>query len=189
MYRDGGRDHEMRYIAFLRAVNVGGRFVTMERLRAIFEDLGLTEVRSFIQSGNIFFESRSKSRDALTKRIEARLHEELGYEVATFVRTVDEVAVAIASDPFADVDVTEHTRVCVVFVRSVPRGLELPLRSPKGEIEIIGATSGEAFVVLHQKPGRPVNAGPFLEKTFRGKVTVRFYGATQKILAAAQRAS
>ncbi len=47
----------MKYVAFLRAVNVGGRLVKMDVLRGIFEKLGLTEVSTFIASGNVIFES------------------------------------------------------------------------------------------------------------------------------------
>ena len=50
-----------RYVALLRAENVGGRIVTMEALRGLFEDLVLSEVASFIASGNVIFLSPSKA--------------------------------------------------------------------------------------------------------------------------------
>ena len=90
-----------RLIAFLRAINVGGHTVTMERLRKEFEALGLKDVETFIASGNVIFTSRSADLAALEKKIEARLRASLGYEVATFVRTDAEVAAVAGYQPFA----------------------------------------------------------------------------------------
>ena len=80
----------MRYVAFLRAINVGGHVVKMERLRALFEELGLTSVETFIASGNVIFESRA-SAASLEKKIAKHLADALGYEVATFLRTIPEL--------------------------------------------------------------------------------------------------
>ncbi|HEY4216488.1 MAG TPA: DUF1697 domain-containing protein [Gemmatimonadaceae bacterium] len=91
-----------RYIAFLRAVNVGGRVVKMDRLREIFETLGFASVATFIASGNVAFESGSTNVRAMERKIEKALAAALGYEVETFVRTPAELAVALAHDPFAD---------------------------------------------------------------------------------------
>src|SRR5262245_58354496 len=87
-----------RYVAFLRAINVGGRVVKMEVLRALFEKLGFTGVETFIASGNVVFETPSSKTAAIEDRIEKALKETLGYEVATFVRTLEQVA-AIAVHP------------------------------------------------------------------------------------------
>lgn len=58
-----------RYIAFLRAINVGGgRSVTMEVLRRIFRALGFSEVASFLASGNIVFETTGGNTRTLEKR-------------------------------------------------------------------------------------------------------------------------
>ena len=79
-----------RYVAFLRAVNVGGRVVKMDQLREIFAELGLSGVETFIASGNVLFESRGKPA-ALEARIERALAVGLGYPVPTFVRTFPEL--------------------------------------------------------------------------------------------------
>ena len=92
-----------RYIAFLRAVNVGGRVVKMDELRRLFEKLGYRGVESFIASGNVIFETGAKSVAKLGKQIETGLEEALGYEIETFLRTdaeVAEVAAEFESDLF-----------------------------------------------------------------------------------------
>jgi Protein of unknown function (DUF1697) len=76
-----------RFVAFLRAINVGGRNVTMAALRAQFEALGFSNVETFIASGNVIFEAASRDSAALHRKIEAHLAKSLGHEVSTFVRT------------------------------------------------------------------------------------------------------
>lgn len=80
-----------RRIAFLRAINVGGHTVTMVRLRSLFEELGLTEVQTFIASGNVRFAGGAAS-GRQERMLEAHLESRLGFPVATFLRTPGEVA-------------------------------------------------------------------------------------------------
>jgi len=89
-----------RFIAFLRAINVGGHIVRMHDLRALFEALGLSRVETFIASGNVIFESNPRDAGKLERKIEAHLAGSLGYEVATFLRTDAEVAAIAAYTPF-----------------------------------------------------------------------------------------
>jgi uncharacterized protein (DUF1697 family) len=89
-----------RYIAFLRAINVGGHVVKMDHLRRLFESLKLSRVETFIASGNVIFESAARDARALERKIEALLERELGYEVSTFLRTPSEVAAVAAHRPF-----------------------------------------------------------------------------------------
>ena len=89
------------YAAFLRAINVGGHTVSMATLRKHFEELGCSDVETVIASGNVLFRSSSKSASALEKRVAAHLAARLGYEVATFVRTPQELVSIAAHRPFA----------------------------------------------------------------------------------------
>jgi uncharacterized protein (DUF1697 family) len=91
-----------RYFAFLRAVNVGGRVVKMDRLKLLFESLGFSNVETFIASGNVIFDSRSTAESTLQRKIEKCLHTALGYEVATMLRTPAELAAVAAYKPFTD---------------------------------------------------------------------------------------
>jgi uncharacterized protein (DUF1697 family) len=180
---------KQNYVALLRAVNVGGRFVRMERLRALFEELGLKRVRTFIQSGNVFFESGAANRTTLARRIEAHLGAELGFECPVFLRTIGELEQALAIDAFDTVKVTPQTRLAVLFLaKPLPASVVLPHRSPKGDCEILAVTPGEAFAVLHQQDGRPGNPAAYMEKAFGINTTVRFHHTALKMLAAAKKA-
>jgi len=87
------------YIAFLRAINVGGRFIKMEALRGHFEALGLDHVETFINSGNVIFEAPAAKTGTLEKKIEAALEAAMGYEVNTFIRSAAELAALAAYQP------------------------------------------------------------------------------------------
>ncbi len=93
------------YVAFLRAINVGGRNVGMAELRGLFTQMGFAGVESFIASGNIILEAAA-DHDAmeLETRIEAQLQVALGYEVRTFVRTPAEVAAIAWRRPFGELE-------------------------------------------------------------------------------------
>ena len=90
----------IRYIAFLRAINVGGHTVKMDMLRQLFEALGFSKVETFIASGNVIFESPQKNTRALEKTVEQQLRAALGYEVATFIRTATELSAIAHYQPF-----------------------------------------------------------------------------------------
>ena len=105
----------MKYVAFLRAINVGGHVVKMEMLRAYFEALGLSNVETFIASGNVIFESRAKL-ELLQARIEHHLHASLGYEVATFIRTLAEVHAVSRYRPFDANAIKSAGALCVGFL-------------------------------------------------------------------------
>jgi uncharacterized protein (DUF1697 family) len=89
-----------KYVALLRAINVGGHNVKMEQLRRLFEDLSLGNVETFIASGNVIFES-PRTAAVLEKLIYSHLTASLGYEVHTFLRTPRELQQVAAHRPFA----------------------------------------------------------------------------------------
>lgn len=76
-----------RYVAFLRAINVGGRVVKMDQLRTLFEEMGFANVKTFIASGNVLFDASTKAPDALERKISKLLRNSLGYDVDVFLRT------------------------------------------------------------------------------------------------------
>jgi len=175
------------YIAFLRGINIGGQRVKMERLRAFFSELGFGNVRSHIQTGNIFFETAEPDRGAVSRKIEQHLAASLGYAVPAFLRTVAEVEDALQLDPFKHLTATPDTRFLITFIsRPLPATLKLPHISPRNDYEILLATPGEVFSLLRIVEGRPGNPATFIEKTCGAKTTSRFYATTVKILEAAK---
>jgi uncharacterized protein (DUF1697 family) len=186
-----GSDPEV-WIAFLRAVNVGGRKAPMAQVRELFAELGLGAVRSYIASGNVFFtvpDPSSVDRPALTLAIEEKLRDGLGIDVPVMLRTASELEAALRAAPFGQVEVTPEIRLSVVFLSApLPAGLAFPLRSPKGDWELLGATEGEAFVLIRLAEGK-LGGNPIavIEKTYKVQATARFFHTAEKILTAARK--
>jgi len=113
-----------RFIAFLRAINVGGRTVKMDALRRAFEPLGFSNVETFIASGNVIFESRARTAQSLEKKIESQLQESLGYEVRTFIRSASELADIARCRPFATAELdAEGSSLYIAFLPAPPSAL------------------------------------------------------------------
>ena len=104
-----------RYFALLRGINVGGHRIKMDQLRELIEALGFEQVETFIASGNVIFSSSSRGVPATEERIARHLHEALGYEVTTFIRSqleLDSIAAFEPREPFS----TDQS-VYVIFLR------------------------------------------------------------------------
>ncbi len=87
------------YIAWLRSVNVGGRSLPMADLRRVCEAAGATDVRTYIQSGNVVLRS-ARTEDELVDALETSIADHAGFEVPIAVRTVDELTAVVDGCPF-----------------------------------------------------------------------------------------
>jgi uncharacterized protein (DUF1697 family) len=130
----------VRYAAFLRGINLGGRRVTGEQLRAPFEALGFQGVASFLASGNVVFET--DDADDLETRLETALHGALGFEVEVFVRTADEVAAIAGCQPFsAEMLAATDGKLQVTFLRDQPAPTDV-------EVAMAHATDQDRLTVI-----------------------------------------
>lgn len=131
-----------RFVAFLRGMNIGGRRISNEDLRAHFEALGCDEVATFRASGNVIFVADGAAAK-LTARLEAGLAERLGYGVPVFLRSADEVRAIAANEPFAAelVDASAG-KLQVALLAKVPtaaaRGKALALATDADRLAIDG---------------------------------------------------
>ena len=106
-----------RYVALLRAVNVGGTGkLPMAELRAMCEEIGFRDVRTYIASGNVVFEADMSAAQA-QEALEARLLAYAGKPVAVMVRDADEMAAILASYPFPD---APGNKAVVIFLEAPP---------------------------------------------------------------------
>ena len=106
----------MRYVAFLRAINVGGHTVTMARLRELFEQMGFSDVETFIASGNVIFTAGRQDSAALQKKIETHLEKVLGYAVKAFLRSDADLARIVAYKPFTAAKIKASRVLLVGFI-------------------------------------------------------------------------
>src|SRR3954463_5973346 len=105
-----------RQIALLRGVNVGGnKKVAMEKLRSVMEELGYTDVRTYVNSGNVVFTGPKRS----PKHLEEAIAEGCGWPVPGVPRTRDELGALPEANPRREV-ATEPAKFLVVFCAEKP---------------------------------------------------------------------
>ncbi|MBX7169715.1 MAG: DUF1697 domain-containing protein [Pyrinomonadaceae bacterium] len=91
----------MKYVAFLRGINVGGKNkIKMETLREILSAEGFENVKTYIKSGNIIFETFESDNKRLTQQIEKAIEKEFGLSIKTMVRSTDEIKNIVKNNPF-----------------------------------------------------------------------------------------
>jgi uncharacterized protein (DUF1697 family) len=173
-----------RQVAFLRAINVGGHTVRMNELREHFEDLGFDDVATFIASGNVIFEAAGGGR-RLETRIERHLEERLGYEVATFVRSIDELEAVPADVPFApgEIDGDGH-RLYVGFLRESPgSAATAAVRALASDVDALDVVGRELYWLSRVSMRDSPVTGARLEKLIGGPATLRSINTVNRLIA------
>jgi uncharacterized protein (DUF1697 family) len=109
------------YVSMLRGINVGGqKKIRMETLRGLYEGLGFTKVRSYVQSGNVVFECTEQDPSILGRQIEAQIEQTCGYPVPVFIRTAHELQEILAGNPFITERNVDPSKIHVTFLFQAP---------------------------------------------------------------------
>jgi uncharacterized protein (DUF1697 family) len=169
-----------RHLAFLRAINVGGHVVTMDVLKRNFTKMGFASVETFIASGNVIFEARAVKAAALERTIETALGKTLGYEVATFVRTVDELAAIAYRAPFPRARLDEAAAFVVGFLSAPLEAAAVPrLMALRTDFDDFHVDPKEIYWLSRRRQGESTFSNAAFEKavgvktTFRSMTTIR----------------
>jgi uncharacterized protein (DUF1697 family) len=174
----------MQFIAFLRAINVGGHTVKMDDLRRLFESLGFSDVETFIASGNVIFETGAKDTQALEKKIEQRLQDALGYEVATFVRTDAELADIANYQPFRPAELETAAALNIAFLAAaLDDKSKRKLKALKTDIDDFHIHAREIYWLCRKKQSESTFSNAVLEKTIGRPSTLRGVNTVKKIVA------
>ena len=172
------------YIAFLRAINVGGHVVKMDHLRRLFEALGFSDVETFIASGNVLFQSGSGDVAALERKIELKLREALGYDVATFIRTDAELKAIAAHKAFPQTRLAAAAAFNVAFLKeSLDAGSTRKVMALRTAIDDFHLHGRELYWLCKMKQSESTFSNTVLEKTTGKPSTIRGLGTIQKIAA------
>jgi uncharacterized protein (DUF1697 family) len=162
----------MKYIAFLRAINVGGHVVKMDLLKRLFEEMGFANVETFIASGNVIFDARSASE----AKIEAVLANALGYEVRTFLRKPADLARIAATTLDAD-----GCTLYVGFLAEKGQGAKVkPLETATDSIIVDGQ---ELYWMCRSTFKESPISGGVLEKALGQKTTLRNITTVRRLAA------
>ena len=168
-------------IAMLRAVNVGGNNkLPMARLRAICEALGLERPETFIQSGNVLFETDDT---AAAERLEEAINEEFGFRPAAVLRSVEELRHVVAQNPFPGKD---NARVLVSFLQADPgEPIREAVRAIPVAPEELWIAGREMWVHYANGQGRTKLPMARIERMLGCTATSRNLNTVEKLLALA----
>jgi uncharacterized protein (DUF1697 family) len=123
-----------RYVALLRAVNVGGNNkVPMARLRELAEGLGYIDVATYVQSGNLVMSADTKKAGEVETALADAIRTDLGVDIAVMVRSRKELADVIAANPFGDL-AEDPKRLLVNFLAAQPAAAKLKVLD-RGEFD------------------------------------------------------
>ncbi|WOJ89679.1 DUF1697 domain-containing protein [Methylocapsa polymorpha] len=165
------------FVALLRAINVGGTgTLPMKELSVLCTDLGLDKVRTYIQSGNVVFESRL-SEEGVRQALEQSLTERIGKRIDVVVRTASELLSVLEANPFPG---AQPAKVAVVFLSDAAhKGLLDNLAIPGGE----EVRAGKREIYIHYPNGMGRSKLKLPSST--GVVTVRNINTVAKLVAMA----
>lgn len=172
----------MKYAAFLRGVNVGGRTsVKMERLRDCLAALGFERVKTYIQSGNVVFETAKTDDEKLAKRIEAAVEKEF-FKTPVMVRSIDEIKKIVENNPFANEEF-EDKLLHVVFLREKlsDEKAEMLLSNNRDE-EKFAVRNREVYCLLKRGVADSLLGKKYIDNKLKTPATARNWRTINKIL-------
>ncbi len=174
-----------RYIAFLRAINVGGHNVKMEQLRTLFEQLEFANVATFIASGNVIFDAPATNVRPIEQQIERHLQSALGYPVATFIRSTDELAAVAAYQPFTPAElVQDGSSLYIAFLQAAPGDAAAQkLLAFRTEVDDFHIHGREAYWLCRIRSSDSIFSGALFEKTIGMPATMRNVTTVRKLAA------
>jgi uncharacterized protein (DUF1697 family) len=151
----------------------------MPELKAAFEAVGFTDVKTLLSSGNVVFTARSAPTAALQRKAEAAMRRHLGQAFLTIVRPVDALRELLAADPFNAFRLAPGAKRVVTFLREPP-AVRPPLPIERDGVRILAVRGSEALTVYVRTPKGPVFM-TLIEKTFGKEQTTRTWDTVAKV--------
>jgi uncharacterized protein (DUF1697 family) len=173
----------MKYVAFLRGINVGGKNkIKMETLRASVEKLGFENVETYINSGNIVFETSKTDDKKLAERIETAIEKEFGLNIKTMVRARSEIENLVKNNPF-DGQFENDKDLHVFFLdEEMPAEKRELLLSNNSETETYHVEGREIYCLLKVSVLDSLMGKDYIGKKLKVSATARNWRTVNKVL-------
>ncbi|MGA2131816.1 MAG: DUF1697 domain-containing protein [Bryobacteraceae bacterium] len=176
-------------IGLLRGINVGGHHkVGMAALRSLCESLGLRDVQTLLQSGNVVFRTEKRDLGRLRGVLEKAIEGEFGFHSDVVLRTAAEVREAADRNPFAARPGMDPSRLAVHFLAAAPSAEAVAqARAIPCEPEELCVSGQELFVYYTNGMARPKLSMPLVERTLKTSGTSRNWNTVRKLLEMAEK--
>lgn len=172
------------YLSLFRAINIGGNSkVSMAALKELHEALGLCNVATYLQTGNVVFESPETDQAKLAVQLKKEFGQRFGFETEVMVRTAAELKEVFNKNPFLNQPAKEPKWVLVLFLASRPadQDIEALLKAYDGpeELHVIGC---ELYAYYTNGIGRSKLTNAYIEKKLKTLGTGRNWNTVTKLL-------
>jgi uncharacterized protein (DUF1697 family) len=177
-----------QYLALLRGINVGGKnIIKMAELKASFEDMGLADVATYIQSGNVLFRASGKNPNALTSDIEEALSVRFDYESRVVIVSEKELEKVVRNAPRGFGEDSESYRYDVVFLKHPLTAREAlkSVRTREGVDEVYAGQGVFYFSRLIKRASQSY-LSKIVQLPIYQQMTIRNWNTTTRLLALMQ---
>ena len=171
------------FISMLRAINVGGQNkIPMPELKRLYEGLSLTNVTTYVQSGNVVFDSIDREPDGLAAEIQTRIEKVYGSKIFVFVRAVADFRRILESNPFLMARNEAPSFLHVTFLSQTPSQAQWDnLRAPDSTGDEFFSTSQEIYLFCPDGYGRTKLSNAFFERKLGLPATTRNWNTVQAL--------
>lgn len=175
------------YIAMLRGINVSGqKLIPMKELKALFEALGLRQVSTYIQSGNVLFQTEAADPAVLAAQIESSILERYQFHVPVLIRTPGELQAAMGRNPFLQQDKPDPDKLHVTFLADEPdQGRINQVSKGRYEPDQCLISGKEVFLYCPQGYGRTKLNNTFFESKLGVRATTRNLKTVRQLISMA----
>ncbi len=163
------------FISLLRGINVSGqKIIKMTVLKNMYEELGFTNVKTYLQSGNVIFETSNKENAHLEKKISAMINTKFGFDVTVIVLTKDELNDIIEKNVFTNNSSKDPAFLHITFLASGPKDLDFEsIISKRAVGEEIAIKENAVYLYCPHGYGKTKLTNNFLETKLNVKATTR----------------
>jgi uncharacterized protein (DUF1697 family) len=168
----------------LRGINVTGHnTIKMQDLRTVCNKLGYRNVQTYVQSGNIVFETTKESPAQLSKQLSKAIRDAQGFDVPVFIRTVDEMKKIVSANPFLKERNIDTSKLHVTFLSEAPKAGSLQnLEKIPAEPDRFHAVQNEIYLSCPEGYGRTKLSNTMIEKTLSVGATTRNWRTSNTLL-------
>jgi uncharacterized protein (DUF1697 family) len=172
------------YIALLRGINVSGKkMIKMDHLKGVFESMQLQKVRTYIQSGNVIFESTEEDVQKLRKQIEQRIESAYSFQVTVILRALRELEEIISHNPYKETELLKTDSLYISFLSEMPTRESIDrCMTFQNDIDEFIILNKEVYILIHKKYGETKFNNSFLEKKLKVDATTRNWATVNKLI-------
>lgn len=167
------------FASLLRGINVSGhKKIPMAGLKTLYEELGFTKVKTYIQSGNVVFETDQQDVSLIRQLIESKIEATYGFDVTVLIRTADELRQVASTNPFETIE-----DVYVTFLAEEPSPEKWAnLKSLDPGTERMELNNKELYLQFPDGYGKAKLSNPFVESKLKVRGTTRNWRTINEIL-------